>query len=66
MSKRADKTPEEGVKRGLRGQRAVEKAIGLIRNGVKTIDLQDRNIGDNGSVALGKELITNDSLVSLK
>ncbi|GBG35265.1 Hypothetical Protein FCC1311_114882 [Hondaea fermentalgiana] len=66
MSKREDETPEEGVERGLRGQRAVEKAIELMRNGVKTIDLTEGYIGVKGSVALGKELTTNDSLVSLK
>ncbi|GBG34526.1 Protein kinase, putative [Hondaea fermentalgiana] len=47
---------EEGLEKGLSGQRAVEKAIDLMRNGVKTIDLTDRKIGDEETVALGEEL----------
>ncbi|GBG35185.1 Nucleotide-binding oligomerization domain-containing protein 1, partial [Hondaea fermentalgiana] len=47
---------EEGLEEGLSGQRAVEKAIDLMRNGVKTIDLTDRKIGDEETVALGEEL----------
>ncbi|GBG16317.1 Hypothetical Protein FCC1311_117922, partial [Hondaea fermentalgiana] len=52
-----DEPPEEeDLEEGLSGQRAVEKAIDLMRNGVKTIDLTDRKIGDEETVALGEEL----------
>ncbi|GBG30286.1 Nucleotide-binding oligomerization domain-containing protein 1 [Hondaea fermentalgiana] len=49
---------EEGLEEGLSGQRAVEKAIDLMRNGVKAIDLgsewdeEKNNIGDDGVLAL--------------
>ncbi|GBG30505.1 Hypothetical Protein FCC1311_067252 [Hondaea fermentalgiana] len=60
-----DEASSKVVEGGLFGLDATVRAIELMQIGVKEIILTDRTIGDEGAMALGKELGKNTSLLTL-